>query len=90
MVRLCRRHPFGSRPAYRQAGTLGSEMYKVYAIKSCRRNYIYVGFTINLEERLNRHNKGWEKITRAYVPFKLIYSEDCNDRKSARRREKYL
>ncbi len=65
-------------------------MYKVYALKSFRRNYIYVGLTHNLEDRLNRHNKGWEKTTRAYAPFKLIYSEDCDDRKSARQREKFL
>ena len=65
-------------------------MYKVYAIKSYSRNYIYIGLTHNLEDRLNRHNKGWERTTRAYAPFKLIYSEDCDDRKSARQREKYL
>ena len=65
-------------------------MYKVYAIKSYIKNYIYVGFAMNLEERLNRHNKGWEKTTKAYAPFKLIYSEDYDDRKSARQREKYL
>ncbi len=49
-----------------------------------------MGLTHNLEDRLNRHNKGWEKTTRAYAPFKLIYSEDCDDRKSARQREKFL
>ena len=65
-------------------------MYNVYAIRSYSRNYIYIGLTNNLEDRLNRHNKGWEKTTRAYAPFKLIYSEDFNDRKSARQREKYL
>ena len=45
---------------------------------------------MNLEERLNRHNKGWEKTTKAYAPFKLIYSEDYDDRKSARQIEKNL
>jgi len=65
-------------------------MYKVYAIKSIRRNYIYVGLTHNHENRLNRHNKGWEKTTKAYAPFKLICSEDYDDRKIARQREKYL
>ena len=65
-------------------------MYKVYAIKSLSRKYIYVGLTHNLEDRLNRHNKGWEKTTGAYAPFKLIYSEEYNDRKSARQRDKYL
>ena len=65
-------------------------MYKVYAIKSKNRNYIYVGLTTNLEVRLKRHNSGTNKTTSAYSPFDLIYSEECSDRKSAREIEKYL
>ena len=65
-------------------------MYKVYAIKSKNRNYIYVGLTSNLEERLQRHNSGREKTTRAYRPFELIYLEDQPTREEARKREKYL
>ncbi|MFA7419983.1 MAG: GIY-YIG nuclease family protein [Melioribacteraceae bacterium] len=65
-------------------------MYKVYAIKSNSRNYIYVGLTSNLEERLKRHNDGQNKTTAAYAPFSLIYTEDSIDRISARAREKYL
>lgn len=62
----------------------------VYAIKSTSRNYIYVGLTNNLEERIKRHNLGENKTTLCYAPFELIYVENCLDRKSARRREKYL
>jgi putative endonuclease len=65
-------------------------MYKVYAIKSKNRNYIYVGLTSNLEERLQRRNSGREKTTRAYRPFELIYLEDQPTREEARKREKYL
>lgn len=65
-------------------------MYKVYAIKSKQRNYIYVGMTSNLEERIQRHNSGREKTTRAYRPFELIYSEDQPTREEARKREKYF
>ncbi len=64
-------------------------MYIVYAIKSCTHNYIYVGQTKNLEERLNRHNKGYERTTRYYRPYKLIFTEECIDRIDARKREKY-
>ena len=63
--------------------------YKVYAISSVGRNYIYVGLTSNLEERINRHNKGYEKTTKPYAPFRLIYSEECSNREEARKREKY-
>ncbi|MFS4466658.1 GIY-YIG nuclease family protein [Maribacter sp. 2210JD10-5] len=45
--------------------------------------------TKNLTNRIIRHNSGSEKTTRYYAPFKLIYKEECADRKSARIREKY-
>nr|WP_299383179.1 GIY-YIG nuclease family protein [Allomuricauda sp.] len=60
----------------------------MYAISSLDSNYIYVGMTKNLEERLRRHNSGWEKTTKPYAPFKLIYQESCRDRREARKREK--
>jgi len=65
-------------------------MYKVYAIKSKLRKYIYVGLTSNLEERIQRHNSGRERTTRAYRPFVLIYSEEQPTREDARKREKYF
>ncbi len=64
-------------------------MYTVYCLSSLTRNYIYVGLTSNLEERIHRHNSGYEKTTKPYTPFKLIYSEMCLTRVEARKREKY-
>ncbi|WP_372973542.1 GIY-YIG nuclease family protein [Muriicola sp.] len=64
-------------------------MIWVYAIRSISYEYIYVGMTSNLEDRLRRHNRGWEKTTRPYAPFFLIYKEECANRKLARQREKY-
>jgi predicted GIY-YIG superfamily endonuclease len=46
-------------------------MFIVYAIKSIEHNYIYVGLTGNLEERLKRHNSGYEKITKPYKAYQL-------------------
>ncbi len=65
-------------------------MYFVYAIKSMHRNYIYVGITSDLDGRLDQHNKGYEKTTKPYAPFELIYKEEQPDREQARVREKYL
>ena len=65
-------------------------MYSVYAIRSLSRNYIYVGMTQNLSKRIERHNRGYEKTTRSYRPFELLYSEECKTREEARNREKYL
>ncbi len=64
-------------------------MIYVYAISSFEKNYIYVGMTQNINERLKRHNDGREKTTRAYAPFDLIYTEECKDRVEGRKREKY-
>lgn len=64
-------------------------MIFVYAISSIEKNYIYVGMTRDIDERFKRHNSGREKTTRGYVPFQLIYTEECSDRVEARKREKY-
>ena len=79
-------------PACRQAGwqTRWTMKYFVYAIVSQNRNYIYVGLTNNLIRRLEEHNKGYNKTTKAYKPFKLIYSEKFSERIEARKVEKYL
>lgn len=65
-------------------------MYTVYVIKSTTRNYTYVGLTNNLERRLFDHNMGYNKTTKPYCPFDVIYTEECPDRISARNREKYF
>ncbi|MBL7842235.1 MAG: GIY-YIG nuclease family protein [Cyclobacteriaceae bacterium] len=65
-------------------------MFFVYALKSVSRNYIYVGLTSDLQSRIDRHNKGYERTTRPYTPFQLILSEEFPDRASARGREKFL
>ena len=81
------------RPACRQAGTHGNQaklMQHVYALRSQSRKYIYVGLTNNFQRRFKQHNNGYEKTTRPYRPFKLILLENFEDRKTARKREKYL
>jgi len=64
-------------------------MIFVYAISSLNHNYIYVGMTQKIEERIKRHNDGRERTTKFYCPFELIYSEVCKTRIEARIREKY-
>jgi putative endonuclease len=65
-------------------------LYTVYAIKSLVKNYIYVGLTTKLNDRFKRHNSGYERTTRSYKPFELIFTEEHNLRQDARKREKYL
>jgi len=65
-------------------------MYTVYALKSKIKKYIYVGMTQNFDQRIRRHNNGYEKTTNPYKPFKLIHREVYPSRIEARKREKYL
>jgi putative endonuclease len=75
-------------PAGRQVGRLN--MYFVYAITSLSRNYIYVGLTNNFIRRIDEHQGGNNRTTKAYRPFKLILLEEYKTRIEARQREKYL
>lgn len=65
-------------------------MFTIYAIKSDIKNYIYVWITNNLEKRIKEHNNGYEKTTKPYAPFNLIYKEELATRPEARIREKYF
>ena len=65
-------------------------MFYIYDLSSLKRNYIYVGMTKDLDDRVERHNDGREKTTRAYRPFKLIFSESLDvERIEAKKKEKY-
>jgi len=82
-------------PACRQAGIGGLKKnsimaYVIYAIKSSFDNRIYVGFTVNLENRLKEHNQGKTKSTKGFRPWVLIYKETAESRIEARKREKFL
>jgi|GEM_PF-770412 len=72
--------------ADRQAQNL---MYYVYVITSQSQNYRYVGITDDIARRFRQHNKGYNRTTRPYIPFKLSLVEECKDRNIARAREKY-
>lgn len=65
-------------------------MFWVYALKSVRHKYIYVGMTNCLERRIAEHQNGQNKTTQPYRPFILIYKEELSNRVEARKREKYL
>jgi len=66
-------------------------MFTVYALYSEKYNKIYIGQTSDIIQRLAYHNvtaiKSW---TLKYRPWKCIYTEVCNTRADAIRREKQL
>jgi putative endonuclease len=65
-------------------------MWYVYALKAKERNYIYVGLTNNIDRRVNEHNAGYNKTTKPYAPFDLIYSKAFTTRPLARIHEKEM
>ncbi|MFC1559573.1 GIY-YIG nuclease family protein [Candidatus Margulisiibacteriota bacterium] len=65
-------------------------MYYVYILKSIAFNKIYIGYTDNLATRIKKHNTGSVRSTKAYRPYKLVYSEGYEDKKAARKRELFL
>ncbi|MHA7128104.1 GIY-YIG nuclease family protein [Algoriphagus namhaensis] len=51
--------------------------FKVYILYSERLGKFYVGQTSELTKRIDRHNEGRERYTRAGIPWVLVYSESC-------------
>ncbi len=66
------------------------EFYYVYVLLSEKDSKKYVGFTTNLAQRFERHNKGEVRSTKHRRPLKLIYFEACLSKEDAIHREKYL
>jgi len=66
-------------------------MAYVYVLKSIRNNKRYVGFTTKtIEERMRQHCSGSTQWTRQNAPFEIIYYEEIEDIKAARKRERYF
>jgi len=64
--------------------------YYTYVLRSLKDLNLYVGFTTNINNRLEEHNKGRVSSTMSRTPFELIYWEGCLNQQDATRREKYL
>jgi putative endonuclease len=66
-------------------------MYYVYIIKSISSpNRIYVGYTTNIEQRLENHNAGGSFSTADFCPWKLVTYLVFDDIKKAKDFENYL
>ncbi len=71
------------------------EKFFVYAIYNKEKNKIYIGHTINLENRLKRHNGLLKNKNKSFTSknsgvWEIIYNENLNARKEAILREKQL
>ncbi len=64
--------------------------YFTYVLFSQKDHLLYIGYTSNLEKRLEEHNQGLTKSTCNRRPFKLIYFEGHTRKLDALKRERYF
>lgn len=62
-------------------------MYWVYIIKSIKHEVLYIGRTVNLIKRLEKHNSGLSFATKRYRPWKFVYLEGYANEDDAKDRE---
>ncbi|MCB2170014.1 MAG: GIY-YIG nuclease family protein [Deltaproteobacteria bacterium] len=65
-------------------------MFYTYVLQSLSDSKFYVGFTKNLKQRFDHHNKGLVKSKRDRRPLELVYYEACLSQNHATKREKYF
>ncbi len=65
-------------------------MYYTYVLQSEKDNKFYVGFTKDLKQRFEQHQKGRVDSTKDRMPLTLIYYEACISQEDATKREKYF
>ncbi len=65
-------------------------MFFVYILYSISFDRYYVGLTDSLERRLEEHNKGKTKSTKAFIPWQIVHVEQFETLLETRNREKYL
>jgi putative endonuclease len=65
-------------------------LWQVYIVR-CRTGELYTGCTVDLERRIEQHNRGsGSKFTRSRRPVVLVYHEQCGNRSSALKRENQI
>lgn len=63
--------------------------YYVYILSNLKGKY-YIGYTGDIVDRLNRHNKGYTKSTKNKGKWEIVYKEIFDIKQEAIKREKYI
>ena len=67
---------------------INKSMFYVYGLQSLKvKDWLYIGFSENLKERIKKHNEGKVKSTTNYRPLRLIYYEAYLNKNDAIKRE---
>jgi len=62
-------------------------MPTLYVLQSLKDNRTYVGSTDNFERQLSQHQSGSVVSTKHRTPFKVLFTENYDTLKKARKRE---
>ena len=65
-------------------------VYTVYILRSQLDGTFYIGYTGNLEKRLQEHNGGRTRYSSGKRPWDLFYTEAYETKGEAIKREKFL
>ena len=65
-------------------------MYYVYVLFSKKDHELYIGYTNDLQKRMQEHRLGKSRATMSRRPLLLIYCEAYLRWSDAKRREKFL
>ena len=64
--------------------------FSVYVLRSLADGDRYVDLSTDISRRVEEHNSGKVRSTKARVPFVLVYQESFDTLMEARAREKYF
>jgi len=64
--------------------------YFVYIIQSKKDSIYHIGSSQDLDERVERHNQGRSKYTKAKRSWQLVYWEKHQDRAAAMKQEREI
>jgi len=64
--------------------------YYVYILESINKKTYYIGQTNDLLRRVQEHNTSRSKSTKLGVPWKLVYSKECQNRSEAVKLERKI
>ena len=71
----------------RGSSPLGSTVNCVYILKSLKNNTYYIGSTNDIDRRLKEHSSGRSKYTREILPIELVFIQEFQTLKQARKIE---
>ncbi|RJO60924.1 MAG: GIY-YIG nuclease family protein [Dehalococcoidia bacterium] len=66
-----------------------TQQYFVYVLRNPQ-GRLYIGFTTDLQRRLQQHQNGETGWTKRYRPWELVYHEVYSNRSEAIKRERSL